>query len=98
MARHTHPRRTFIPRAHSTKKRRRRKASRVACKGKVRYRDQDEALAALHLIISGDVREKTPKRTYFCEDCAGWHLSSWWSHDRAGITSLDAFDRKHRSV
>lgn len=47
------------------------------CRGKRRFRDQQEATHALHHIVSrGFVRQKTPKRAYECPRCKGWHLTS----------------------
>lgn len=46
------------------------------CRGKARYRDQKEALYALHLIQRhGEERDHTPKKCYYCETCQGWHLT-----------------------
>lgn len=47
------------------------------CRGKTRFRDQDEATQAMHRIQGkGDQRQKTPQRVYECPDCRGWHLTS----------------------
>jgi hypothetical protein len=46
------------------------------CKGKVRYRDKREAMAALHRLGNYDQRQKTPVRAYACHRCKGWHLTS----------------------
>jgi hypothetical protein len=89
--------RTYVPRSSPPgKKRRTRNQSRLACKGKVRYRDKQEADAAIKFIGKGDQRQKTPGRSYFCESCRGWHLSSAWSHDKAGIMKVDRFDKFKR--
>lgn len=51
--------------------------------GKRRYRDHEEAFRALRKIKARNTREKTPVRTYDCNLCAGYHLTSQWvrGHD-----------------
>jgi len=47
------------------------------CRGKVRFRDHDEAIRSLHRITSqGEDRAKRPCRAYECTACGGWHLTS----------------------
>ena len=48
---------------------------------KVRFRDHDEAIAALHraarareFSLGATVRQE--RRTYSCASCRGWHLTS----------------------
>ena len=54
------------------------KRRRVRSCGKRRFRDKNEALAALHRItarvskLAGD----KPVRAYPCDYCNGWHLTS----------------------
>jgi hypothetical protein len=91
------PRRNY-QQTRITKKRRTRKSSRLACKGKVRFRDKQEADRALKHIANHDAREKTPTRSYFCESCKGWHHSSKATHARAGIDSADSYDQNRSRV
>ena len=44
--------------------------------GKIRYHDQEQAIAALHKILSKDTRKHHPNRVYECQDCSGYHLTS----------------------
>lgn len=46
------------------------------CRGKVRYRDTEEATAALHRQANYSTRAKVPVRAYECDECAGVHLTS----------------------
>lgn len=47
------------------------------CGGKRRFRDHDQATAALRTIRTyGEQREKNPQRAYHCPVCNGWHLTS----------------------
>lgn len=46
------------------------------CRGKVRYRDHDEAVDALQALANRSTREKIPVRTYECETCGGHHVTS----------------------
>lgn len=46
------------------------------CGGKVRYRDHDQAIRAIHRLQSRSSREKQVKRAYWCDGCNGWHLTS----------------------
>lgn len=46
--------------------------------GKVRFRDRIGALMAIAGRGRNDQgREKTEARAYRCEQCRGWHLTSW---------------------
>lgn len=45
------------------------------CMGKIRYRDQQEARAALHRLAASQ-RDTVPSRSYSCHECNGWHLTS----------------------
>ena len=53
--------------------------------GKVRFRDHDMAVAALHwaarnrLVAEelGVPCSRSEVRTYWCDGCRGWHLTSW---------------------
>lgn len=58
-----------------TTKHRRRKRRNNCVTGKVRYRDQTEALAAIHGLKESD-SEVIPIRCYQCPKCNGWHLTS----------------------
>jgi hypothetical protein len=45
--------------------------------GKTRYTSRAKANHALALIRhSGEQRDKKPTRSYLCEFCHGWHLTS----------------------
>jgi hypothetical protein len=66
------PQRKFTP----GKKKQNKRNTTKTCKGKVRYRDQREATAALHRLGTGDTRERTPSRVYFCGVCKGHHLTA----------------------
>lgn len=47
---------------------------------KVRYRDHDQAIGALHVLYATSTRAKTVVRAYQCTRCnEGWHLTS--EHD-----------------
>jgi len=46
------------------------------CGNKVRYPDQQAAKDAVRVIKYQYGVEGTPKRSYECEDCGGWHLTS----------------------
>ena len=47
------------------------------CKcGKIRYRDKQHALWHLHWMQANAVSQKIPSRSYHCELCKGWHLTS----------------------
>ena len=48
---------------------------------KVRFRDHDEAVAALHRAarareFSSGITSRHERRTYACAACRGWHLTS----------------------
>ena len=66
--------------SHSTNK----PSGRQVCKWKVRYRDQKEALQALHriqanrsfLIVEGREHNRRECRVYVCPTCMGAHLTS----------------------
>lgn len=45
------------------------------CRGKRRYRDHDQAIAALHRISNGSTRQRVPRRAYPCPECRGYHLT-----------------------
>lgn len=62
--------------AHSRGQRRSKQSKQRAC-GKHRYRDRQEALAALRAIVGRSRRDKVVKRAYACDRCHGWHLTSW---------------------
>lgn len=47
-----------------------------ACRGKMRYRDEKQASIALKQVQARSTRQKVPTRSYSCEHCHGWHLSS----------------------
>jgi hypothetical protein len=47
--------------------------------GKRRYRDKAQATHAMHHLNQASTRERTVVRTYECEHCKGWHLTS--QHD-----------------
>ena len=55
------------PRRHNTKH---------TCNGKVRFRDDKEALRALHLIQNYSERSKVAVRCYSCPRCKGVHLTT----------------------
>lgn len=46
------------------------------CRGKTRYRDQQEAVEALHRLQVKSKREVQPTRVYECPICNGYHLTS----------------------
>jgi hypothetical protein len=51
----------------------------MACIGKVRYINEEGALAALDTIRNSTEawqRRKVPKNVYECDVCRGWHLTS----------------------
>lgn len=67
------------------------KRERRGC-GKVRYSDKDQAIHAMHRIVSRSGREKQPERAYDCHRCKGWHLTSQAKDGTAGeIVDLDAY-------
>jgi hypothetical protein len=49
---------------------------RRACRGKVRYRDQKRAEYALRILQGNSNLDRLPKRSYYCADCNGFHLTS----------------------
>lgn len=56
---------------------RRGRGNRHTCGGKRRFRDHDEAVRGLHhATTNAPPRKKVPKRAYYCEVCAGWHLTA----------------------
>lgn len=63
--------RTFKP-----AKKAKRKHNYQRCNGKVRYRDQREARAALQRLNATSKRDKVPSRVYWCYECNGHHLTS----------------------
>lgn len=48
------------------------------CGGKVRYKDHDEATAAMRNAGDrwGNTAQKLPQRSYECPRCGGYHLTS----------------------
>lgn len=52
-----------------------RRGSRACPSGKVRYPDHQSAAGAL-VALSHSTRAKVPVRTYACDMCRGWHLTS----------------------
>ena len=46
------------------------------CRGKVRYRDQQDALRTIRGLKSDSRRAKVPSRAYECWTCGGWHITS----------------------
>lgn len=46
------------------------------CNGKRRFHDKQEAVAALHVLMSRSSRTTLPTRAYSCPRCKGWHLTS----------------------
>lgn len=65
---------------------RKRKWTKTKSCGKTRYRDNTEAITALHKIQSRSIthpdssRTVQPVRAYWCHLCLGWHLTS--KHDQ----------------
>ena len=57
---------------------------RCSATGKLRYRDKREATKALHFAVArrcmaeaaGLVSTRRERRAYFCDACAGFHLTS----------------------
>jgi uncharacterized protein YlaI len=50
------------------------------CRGKVRYRDHQEAVTALHTLQSKSTRQQIPVRSYDCEECGGVHVTKQVIH------------------
>lgn len=60
----------------SGKPKKRRHKSEHTCGGKRRFRDQREAINALHRIRNRSTRSNVAVRVYFCPLCKGWHHTS----------------------
>ncbi|MPV50159.1 hypothetical protein GCG21_09100 [Pseudactinotalea sp. HY160] len=52
-----------------------RRSARQTCI-KRRYQSKTQALHALHTIQTASNRQHVPERTYECDRCQGWHLTS----------------------
>lgn len=91
MPRHTHPERVWQERqrarriargpVQSRRPARKRNRDRDCESGKRRYRDQAEAIGAIHLFQHHSTRETIPVRAYECQWCQGWHTTSWETPD-----------------
>lgn len=46
------------------------------CKGKIRYRDSQEAQRCLRGLEKFSVRDKRAQRSYYCARCKGYHVTS----------------------
>lgn len=86
MPRHTHPERVWaerqrirrlirgpVAKKRATKRKHKRDRS---CDGMRRYRDQAEAIGAIHLFQTHSGRETIPVRAFACEHCGGWHSTT----------------------
>lgn len=78
MPRRVRQRRSNPPR--TVRKKSRKHNTRQSCNGKVRFRDKPEADRALHIISNVNTRSKIPGRSYRCDRCGGWHLTSMPQH------------------
>lgn len=86
MPRHTHPERVWKERQRlrrlkrgpviTRRKPRKRKRSRDCVTGLRRYRDQAEAIGAIHVFQVASTREVIPVRSFACRECLGWHTTS----------------------
>lgn len=61
--------------------------------GKRRYHDKTQAMHVVHHLNQASTRERTVVRTYECEHCKGWHLTS--QHDT--VSALRRPDRVPRA-
>jgi hypothetical protein len=61
--------------------------SRPHCKssGKVRMRTEQEAEKLLEV---RKTYHRGEQRTYLCDDCDGWHLTSWGERNRRPVVDL----------
>jgi hypothetical protein len=48
----------------------------AGCHGKVRYRDHLEAHEAIRVLAERSGRAFVPARSYPCDVCHGWHITS----------------------
>ncbi len=48
----------------------------IKCNGKTIYSSEKTANIAKNSIKRTSHRSKIPKRSYYCTDCRGWHLTS----------------------
>jgi hypothetical protein len=50
----------------------------ATCAQKRRFRDKQQATAALHRIMGSGIKKRgsLPQRVYYCETCHGFHLTS----------------------
>ena len=58
------------------------KTKKQRCGGKRRFRDHEEAARALRSQKSNSTRDVICVRSYYCERCKGWHLTSNERWDR----------------
>ena len=85
-----------VPRQLRPRRGRRRTLTVCATTGKKRFRDHDEAIGALHCASNGRRRSESEgtssrrqeKRTYECNSCHGWHLTSQEQRSAAWDESL----------
>lgn len=87
--------------ARSAKQYRRAHLQKCPASDKTRYRDQREAVRALHSCVNarhraadrGTESRRNECRTYYCDDCHGWHTTS-----QADWTPQLSFDPARRVV
>lgn len=71
----TDPRRG-VRKYRQPKKTKRKPNRKRTCQGKRRFRDREEAVAAIRTLRTKSDRGKHPHRAYECPTCHGWHLTS----------------------
>jgi hypothetical protein len=76
---------TTRPPSKQVIRRHRRRADICPATGKIRWRDHEEAIRALHTTQNakatatfyGAESRRNENRAYACVACSGWHLTSW---------------------